>query len=296
MKRIAVVVALAAVGVLAWSGVAAADEGDVATSSRRSALIGDQFTLTIEVTTAQGATVEIDPAAPDWNGIEVVRILSSASQPAGDRVKHTVRVLVAPFVPGDIAFSPVVTVIAGGAVTQSVLPPVNLQVVPTVGPGDPLELSPLAEPVAIGGAESPFLRPGIALAAVVVLALAAAGIFFAARALSRRPAVALEPLALEPVSLGDAEALMERDPAGAYRRLGALVRRALGDHYGFPAHALTTSELGRRMEAQGVDRWQARLVTGLLQECDAVVYAGYRPAPERCQADLTMAREIVEAT
>ena len=35
-------------------------------------------------------------------------------------------------------------------------------------------------------------------------------------------------------------------------------------------------------------------VGGLLEECDSVIYAGYRPAAERRQADLTMAREIVE--
>ena len=49
------------------------------------------------------------------------------------------------------------------------------------------------------------------------------------------------------------------------------------------------------MEASGVDRWQTRLVGGFLEECDAVVYAGYLPAAERRQADLTMAREIVES-
>jgi hypothetical protein len=36
-------------------------------------------------------------------------------------------------------------------------------------------------------------------------------------------------------------------------------------------------------------------VGGLLEECDAVVYAGYRPASERRLADLNMAREILEA-
>jgi hypothetical protein len=48
------------------------------------------------------------------------------------------------------------------------------------------------------------------------------------------------------------------------------------------------------METSGADRFAARLVGGLLEECDSVVYAGYRPAAERRRADLTMAREIVE--
>jgi hypothetical protein len=32
----------------------------------------------------------------------------------------------------------------------------------------------------------------------------------------------------------------------------------------------------------------------LLEQCDAVLYAGYRPALERADADLTAAYEIVE--
>jgi hypothetical protein len=50
------------------------------------------------------------------------------------------------------------------------------------------------------------------------------------------------------------------------------------------------------MEAAGVDRWQARLVRGLLENCDAVVYSGYLPALDRRHADLNIAREIVEGT
>ena len=88
---------------------------------------------------------------------------------------------------------------------------------------------------------------------------------------------------------------METDPVSAYRKLASAVRGVLSDRYGFAAFALTTGELQGRMEARGIDRWQARLVGGLLQNCDAVVYAGYLPAGERRQADLTMAREIIEA-
>jgi hypothetical protein len=92
------------------------------------------------------------------------------------------------------------------------------------------------------------------------------------------------------------EADLLTDPVAAYRAMALLVRESLASRYGFPARALTTRELARRMEAEGVDRWQARLVGGLLEECDAVVYAGYRPALERRSADLTMAMQVLEAT
>ncbi len=48
------------------------------------------------------------------------------------------------------------------------------------------------------------------------------------------------------------------------------------------------------MLKRGLDRWQVRVASGLLEQCDAVVYAQYRPAPERADADLTAAYEIVE--
>ena len=99
----------------------------------------------------------------------------------------------------------------------------------------------------------------------------------------------------DPPDLGTAEGLIDSDPVRAYRGLAALVRRVLADRYSLPANALTSRELQRRMESHGVDRWQTRLVGGFLDECDAVVYAGYLPAAERRQADLTMAREIVES-
>ena len=94
-------------------------------------------------------------------------------------------------------------------------------------------------------------------------------------------------------ALAAAAALLETDATGAYRAIGSAVRRVLGDRYAFPAQALTTEELQLRMEVAGVDSWEARLARELLRECDAVVYAGYRPATERREADLTVAREIV---
>ena len=50
------------------------------------------------------------------------------------------------------------------------------------------------------------------------------------------------------------------------------------------------------MTAAGVDGWEERMARELLRECDAVVYAGYRPVVERRIADLRIAREIVGGT
>ena len=77
--------------------------------------------------------------------------------------------------------------------------------------------------------------------------------------------------------------------------LASCIRRYLTAKYRFPAFALTTTELKRSMTDFGVDRWQARLVGGLLTESDAVNFAQYVPARARCEQNLEMAYQIVDA-
>ena len=56
----------------------------------------------------------------------------------------------------------------------------------------------------------------------------------------------------------------------------------------------TAAQLQTRMEGRGVERRQARLVAGLLDRCDAAVYAHRNPDPASADHDLTVAFEIVE--
>ena len=79
-----------------------------------------------------------------------------------------------------------------------------------------------------------------------------------------------------------------------YARMAECIRRYVARRYGFAATALTTAELQERMVQCGVGRWRARLVSGLLSECDAVHYAHYLPAPARAEADLEMAYEVID--
>ncbi|MBI2766472.1 MAG: hypothetical protein HYX53_11260 [Chloroflexi bacterium] len=291
----ALVATVAVVLALATVLPASADDGDNARLSTVSAQIGQQSTLVLDVVTPKGATVEVDPAAPSWNGVEVIRLVSSTSTDSGGQTTHRLELLVAPFSLGALSFAPAVNVIQGADVTPRSLPAVKLTVLSTLGANAPATLSPLAPPRSIAGAESPLLMPAIISGVVLAGLLAAALVALAAVALRRRlrrAAPAVEEVR-GPPGLDGAERLLDVDPVGAYRSLAATVRAVLADRYGIPARALTTLELQRRMESHGIDRWQARLVGGFLDECDAVVYAGYRPAAERRMHDLTMAREIL---
>ena len=293
MRRAAFV--LVATLALALPAHALADDRVIAT--RSVSFIGEQFEITVEVETTQGALVEIDPTATSWAGVEIVRVASQTSAPSGDGTLHRLTLVVAPFQVGELRVSPGIIVTNGVDVQQRSVPAFALRVSPTLAPNAPLELSPLPPATGIGGGESPMLRPALWTASIVGALLFLALLAMAARAITgwiRRPSPVVEEL-FAPPDLGTAEALIGTDPVKAYRTLGTVIRGELSRRYGFPAVALTTKELQLRMEAEGVERWEARLVSGLLQECDAVIYAGYRPAPERCEADLTTAREIVGA-
>jgi hypothetical protein len=296
-RRLALALAFALAALVAAVAPASADDGDKATLSRGTARIGEQLELLLEVHTPAGATVEVTPGGQAWNGVEVVSVDPPRTRADGAGLVHFIRAVVAPFTPGDSPFAPVVTVVVGSDAVPRVLPVVNLSVRPTLAPGDPLELSPLPPPASIAGAESPLLKPAIVLGIVVGVLIVALALMFAIRAIRHafRHVEVAPPASAPPPGLGGAESLLHSDPVAAYRVLASLVRVELGKRYGLPAPALTTRELRRRMEDAGLDRWQARLVGGLLEECDAVVYAGYRPAAERREADLNMAREIVEA-
>ena len=189
-----------------------------------------------------------------------------------------------------------------GTTATATAPAIPVAVASVIPAGEPLtDVRDLKAQLAVPGAAPVYVRPALA----VVAAAAVAGlVLLLARALRRRPAPS--PAGPPPLPEDEARAELERLAALAlpergahkehYRLLGGCVRGYLTGRYGFPAFALTTAELEERMVGQGVDRWQARLVSGLLQECDDVRYGQYVPAAARADADLTAAFEIVEMT
>ena len=295
MKRLAVLGALLAA--LALPVLAGAQDPE-ATLSRPSAAIGEPVVVTIALDTPAGAAVEVDPAGDSWGDVRVIRVLSQEAVPVSAGLRHRIEALVAPFAPGAVSFRPAVIVTTDAGPEPVALPALTLDVPSSLAPGEPLTLSPLPPPARIGGAQSPLLWPAIGVgafaAAVIAIAAAALGLrWWRNRPRDSDGGEAPEPSPAPADVLANAAFLLEVDAAASYRAISNAVRHVLGERYAFPAQSLTTSELETRMGAAGVDGWEERMARELLRECDAVVYAGYRPAVERRVADLRIARVIV---
>lgn len=298
MKRKSTAVIAALFAMALPFALAAQEGGEGVTLERTTVLVGEQIPMTVRVLAPAGATVELTPGTDSWNGIELVRAERPVPTEQGNQTLWTIEAVVAGFIPGETDFAPAVALVTDNNVEAKVLQPVRLTVASVLGPDDPLVLRPLDPPVAIAGEESRWLRPGI-VAGLCALALVVLGLMWLLLRLLRRALKGggepiFAPAAVEEPGLDSAERVLDTDPVAAYRLMSSVVKAELAKRYGLRATALTTAELRNRLEHAGADRWEARLVGGLLEECDAVIYAGYRPAAERRAADLTMAREIVE--
>ena len=277
---------------------------DLRIDAPRVMTVGDHVTYTIVVEVDAGTDIDLAAASLPPEVALVDTPEESRVALAEGREEVRIRFDLAPFVAGEVPVPPLPLRYTmpdgttGTVETVSSLIEVT-SVLPASGPATPRDLKPQAE---IGTAPPTWPLPAIAVAVTLLVLLIMMALvrrrfrkYRVARALRRVPVYAGPE--------DQARALLD-ETAAAYRAtgdliayytaLGNIVRRYLTQRYEFPAFALTTREMEAAMLRLGLDRWQIRVATGLLSQCDAVVYARYRPAEERADADLTAAYEIVE--
>lgn len=281
------------------------------TADRKDVTVGDRIALTVVFrlpATAQVDYTTIDQQLNDAAVDVLVIGLPEERLLAGGLKEIRIRYEVAFFRPGAAQIPALAIPTLGTDGTRGVVnsAPIAINVQSVLPPGaDAAEVRDLKPQIELPFSAGVSRRAVMgAVAFVVVLsAIAALGFWWLWR---RNMRAVPEPVAVAAASAPDAAARAELQriaglgllDAGDYRTFHALiaacVRRFLSDHYGFPAFAMTTSELRSHMESEGVGRWQARLVAGLLSECDAVNYAQYTPARARAESNLSVAFEIVE--
>jgi len=267
--------------------------------------VGDQVRYVITIESDPGLEFSLVPSSlPAF--IEVVGAAEVTSRPiGGGRVEITMSLLLAAFVPGELEVPPLVLRYFGPEVAGGELrTPATQLSVASVLPAEPAIPQPrdLKPQAVIGAPEPGWVIPALA-ASAATLAIVVLLLYARTRAVKRRLAYVPAPVIEAELPEDRARGVLDNAAAGFsregdyveyYSSIGVTVRRYLTERYGFPAFALTTRELEAEMLKRGLDRWQVRVASGLLEQCDSVVYASYRPAAERADADLTAAYEIVE--
>lgn len=277
----------------------------VAVLSATSVVLGERLRLTVTVVHPADVLVSVDPPART-SALQLVEVVPRPNPPLGaptTELTSRFEYVIAAFALGDTQLPPMLVswLDATGETGEVRATPPPFVVAATSAPTD-TTLRPLKPQLDVAGAPPAWQRPAAA-AGILVMVLAAAAALYGRR-VRRRPEVQELPMPLEALAeslaRGRLDALAAEDPLAHgnydmyYGTIAAVVRDYLQQRFGFNARSLTTTELQRRMVALGVERWQARLVSGLLDRCDASVYAGRRPDPISADHDLTVAFEIVE--
>jgi hypothetical protein len=303
--RTGVLIVMVALALLSGSPAAAQEPARIveATLTPLSATVGDRLTLRINVVHPPGATVEGPPVGADFGTLELVEIADPEVADVDGETRTTLVYVLAAFEPGRAVLPPLDVEYRGPDAAGTLrTDELGVDVRSVLVPGDD-ELRPLKPQATIPDDPPPPLVPATLIAAFV--ALTVLGYVLVRRAVDARPLPAPPPplppptpyeaarMALDALQSAGAK---EGDPRPYYATLAATVRRYLSARFDFAAYAMTRRELERGMRRAGIDRWPARLTANLLEQCDAVQFAGFRPAPERMDADLTAAYEIVELT
>ncbi|MXW23890.1 MAG: hypothetical protein F4X80_00050 [Chloroflexi bacterium] len=302
---LAAVVALASAG-FATDGVVRAQEAPIDVRvdlEPRRATLGDRVRMTVSVIHTDAVLITAEPPAPR-EGLTLVETVPVVTVVLDDgRLRSEFGFTFAAFELGTMQPGPtrVLWLHEDGrsGATEVAAPP--FEVVSAVI-GDASALRPLKPQAEYGEPPAAWVRPAIAGGAVAALLLVAALAVWLRR--RRRPEPVTAPVVVAAGPEADARRALEElassgtlqagDFGTFYGTIAVVMRRYLEARFVFPATALTTSELDARMDDQGIERWQSRLAEGLLNRCDAAVYAGYTPDPVAADHDLTVAFEIIE--
>ena len=292
-----------------WPGGASAQETPrfevTATLQPRAATLGEHVRLTVSVRHAPDLliTASEPERASDIELVAVEPAIVTFDQDGSGATTSYVFVLAA-FQLGDLDSGDVQVswLRADGSAGSSIVHPPILRITAVRAAGDE-ELRPLKPQAVVGGAPAWWQRSALPFALAVLLVGIVVGSWWWRR--RRGPAVAAPVSARAGASAEDrararldqlqGRSLADRDAYDHfYGVISLATRQYLAERYGFNASALTTIELEQRFDEAGVGRWQARLATGLLERCDAAVYARSRPDPASADHDLTVAYEVVE--
>jgi len=266
---------------------------------------GDHVRLRVAVTHPQGAKLQFpEPATLQARNLEVLRVQpgQGARSLAGEVTTANEYVLAA-FAPGayripDVRVGYETADGATGTVTASHGLQLTVESVLASQPNASLQdiRPPLALPQPPGVQVRPLAQVALAIALPLLFLLLLRRLLRNRRAILQ-PVVVLSPEARVWGALQEAAGMLtagSADFTAYYTAVSAAVREYLEARTDLMARAFTTRELRRSMELRGTDRWHARVILSLLDECDAVKWAHDARDLARAQRAMTMAHEVVD--
>ena len=274
---------------------------DDATLAPDTATIGDYLTMTIAVLHDDAFSIEGPGFGDNFGDFELLEIAEPQRESGSGASHTTLSYTFTTFKVGALELPPLAIDWRGpGGDGTLMTEPQPVRVDSVLVPNE-TELRPLKPQLDISADAPSPIWPTLFVA--IFAALTVFGYVLVQRAIAQRP---IEPQH-EPTPLTPRESARNsldrlaaeeprRQPREFYAALSFTLRQYLSAQFGFPAYAMTRRELQRHTSRAGIDRWPARLTANLLEQCDAVQFAGFRPAPERVDADLTAAYEIIELT
>ena len=263
--------------------------------------VGDQIAVTVTVTHAPGTDV-LWPDPIDVGPFELLASRAIAADPGETPLTSRLELTVTAFELGELSIPPIEVQIVdagGGATTLSTAAAVVS--VESVGRDESGEIRDIRGPLAI-----PF-DPLTLLPWLAGLALLAAGGYWLYRRYRGRrrpelPAVAApvrpaHEVAYESLAALEASGLLELGEIKTYHiRISDIMRIYAEDRFGVDAMEMTTGELAGQLHRVGVGRGVVADFRALLERCDLVKFAKFRPAAAACRDLAPLARRLVDVT
>ncbi|MSQ26740.1 MAG: hypothetical protein EXR51_01200 [Dehalococcoidia bacterium] len=264
--------------------------------------LGDPIELRLVISYQRGVTIDsLDPAGK-LGGLELLQLKERTAGWQLDGTQTLTLVYsVSGYIPGQYQLPPIsvsfsmadgqpgTAATSGGVVVevQSVLGNGN-EPFRDIKPPLPIEREPVA-----------WSRN--AAAAALVLAVSLLLVLAGRRLLRRRfvPAAAItlnaeDEAGAQLARLGAMALTTPEEFQEYYGGVSRCVRRYLDRRYELSAATSTSREVRVAMESRGLHPWQARIISDLLDECDAARWAHYQPDIPRARRAVTIAFEIVD--
>jgi len=267
--------------------------------------VGDPVEVSVEISYPDGCEVGAPAPGREWGPLGVTAVRRGEPRRAADgRWTRTDRLQVAAFKPGPLEAPPLTLPFrsADGSVGEVSTPALRLTVESVLAPDEKPEISDLKGPASLPAPRWPW----IAGAAAAVVAGAALAWYLALR--RRRRLAALLGAPAGPPLPAREWALRELDRLAAAGLLASgrwldyhvilteVVKEYLTRRFDIPTLERTTSEVLAAARGGRLGGGPVADLRSVLEPCDLVKFARYRPPRAEAEALLARARAFVEAT